>query len=139
MQFLFELGFVQPALGRAAYFVAVVEHETSAVGMAEIIEGGDLVLASIFAPVQIIAHFVRGLKIDELQIIGRPYGIDDTEQVLFLLSLPTLVPWAVHHPSDVSGGTVLFAEFSDPDSAGSDKVHPPIVVGFDLILFPFHD
>src|SRR5215471_4473230 len=107
--------------------------------MAEIIEGSDLVLGSIFAPVQIIAHFVRGLKIDQLQVIGRPHGIDDTEQVLSLLSLATFVPWPVHHPSDVSGGTILFTELSDPDSAGSDKVHPPIVVGFDLILFPLHD
>ena len=102
MKFLLELGFVQPALGRAANFVAVVEHEAGTVGMTEIIEGGDLVLGSIFAPVQIIAHLVRGFKIDQLQIIGRPNGIDDTEQILFLLSLPTLVPWAVHHPSDVS-------------------------------------
>src|ERR1700729_2511677 len=107
--------------------------------MPEIIERRNLVQGSVFAAVEIIAHLVRRLKIDQLYVIGRAHRIDNAKQILFLLSLPALVSRTVDHPSDVRRGTILLAELADPDSAGSDKVHPPIVVGFNLILFPFHD
>src|SRR5260221_5252619 len=132
MQFLFELGLVQPTFGSAADFVAVVEHEARAVRMAEVIKRSNLVSGSVFAVVKIVTKFVGGPKIDQLQVIGLAHRIDDTKQVLFLQSLSPFVSGAVNQPSEVRRRTILLTELSNPDSASSDKIHPPIVVRFEL-------
>ena len=139
MQFLFQLGLVQPTLRSAADFVAVVEHEARAVRMAEVIKRSNLVSGSIFAVVKIVTKLVGRPKIDKLQVIGLAHRIDDTKQVLFLLSLSPFVSGAVNQPSHVRRRTILLTELSNPDSASSDKIHPPIVVRFDLVFFPRHE
>ena len=102
-----QLCFVQPGFTRAIDIVAVIEHKTGLVGMAEIFEAGDLQAVAILPGIKIINHSAAVAKPNEVEIIFIAHGLDVTEQILVLLRGAIDVTLFVNEPGDLRVGPKL--------------------------------
>ncbi len=104
-----QLGLVQPGFARAIDIVAVIEHKTGHVGMAEIFEAGDLEAVAILPPIKIINDADAVAKPDEVEIIFVAHGLDMADQVLVFLLRAIDVTLFVNEPGNYRIGSELRA------------------------------
>src|ERR1700745_2558525 len=92
---------VQPQFTRTVDVVAVIKHETSPVGMAEIFEVHDLQLVSWLSAVDVIDDLVAGTKPNQIDIKFVANRINQADQILVLLLGAVLIALLVNEPGDL--------------------------------------
>ena len=137
---LLKLGFVQAGLGAAVDFIAVVEHEAGAVGVAEVFEVGNLDGVTGLSGVQVVDQLLGGVEEDELGVVFLLYGLDFRNQILlFLTGSPTDIGWPVDQPGNGSLVASALSKFPEADARGPDEIGPPVIVRMFFELLPFDE
>src|SRR5450432_3616540 len=77
---------LHPGLGATVHLVAVIEHETRAVRVAEKFEPDNLHAAARFAAVEIVKHLPTGVEPDEIDLVCVAHRIDEADEVAVILA-----------------------------------------------------
>ena len=96
-----QIAVVQPGFTGAIDVVAVIEHETSAVRVAEIFEIHDLHPVSRLAIINVIDDLLARAKPDQIDIKFVANRVNETDQVLVLLFCAVLIALTVNEPRDL--------------------------------------
>lgn len=106
--------------------------------MAEVVKGRNLVTGTVLPAVEIVAELICCLEIDQFQSVFRANRIDYAEYVFLFLGLPSFVAGAIDQPSNLRRWPILISQLLDPETAGADKVEPPVVMRLKLVFLPGH-
>ena len=96
-----QIAVVKPGFTGAIDVVAVIEHETSAVRVAEILEIGDLHLVSRLAIINVIDDLLAWPKPDQIDIKFVANRVNETDQILVLLFRAVFIALTVNEPRDL--------------------------------------
>ena len=83
---LLEFGFMEPDLGPAVDFVAVVEHEATFIGVPEVFEVRNLYLITGFASVEIVNEFLLGAEKYKVCVVFLLHGTEVGQEVALFLT-----------------------------------------------------
>ena len=134
---LHQLRFVQPRFRRAVEHVAVIEHETRLVRMAEVFEARDLQFAARMSIINVVDDVAAVAKINQVEMIFVAHGVDVGDQVLLLLHGTIFVTLAVNEPGNHPVGAKLRAQLFRAHARGMDEVRPPMIVRLRFVFLPF--
>src|ERR1700731_4898340 len=88
--------------------------------------------------IQIIAELVGVVEKDQVESVFVLNRLNDAEKILALLPLTALVAALIDQPGNPSRRSILLTELVDPNPAGADEIHPPVIMWLNLVFFPLH-
>lgn len=135
-----QIVFMEPNLGGAVDFVAVVEEETSPVGVTVEIKAGNFDLIARLTVVQIIDQLIGLIEEDQIDAVFVPDADDIADEVGMIFPVgPTDVAGLVNQPGDAGLRAMFLLELLDADASGTNKISPPLVVRLTFEFFPFDE
>src|SRR4029077_4332656 len=133
---LWQTGGVEPRFTCAVDVVAVIEHETGAVGMPEIFETSYLQAFAVLAVVQVVDHVAPVLKINQVEMKLLPHRIDVADQVLVFLFGPVEITLLINKHGNHSIRPELGPHLFSAQACGVEEVCPPMIVRIRFVLLP---
>ena len=106
--------------------------------MPEIIERLDLVIGTIISVIELVTELVDRIEKDQIEPVFVTHGLNNIEQVFVFLLLAALVATPIDHPGNLCRRPVLLPKLFDLDAACPNEIHPPVVMGLQLVFFPLH-